>query len=96
MLGAWGTFVEIGSIVAGRTTTFEPRILLGSERMIGSSMYRPAYVPRMLDFIKTHRERLPLRKMISHKFPLDEIDRAFASSEWDGQSIPVVRSCIVP
>jgi hypothetical protein len=50
----------------------------------------------MLDFIRTHRQRLPLRKVISHKFALDDIDRAFASSEWDGQSIPVIRSCIVP
>jgi hypothetical protein len=33
----------------------------------------------MLDFIRTHRQRLPLRKVISHKFALDDIDRAFAS-----------------
>jgi threonine dehydrogenase-like Zn-dependent dehydrogenase len=96
MLGPWGTFVEIGNIVVGRSTTFEPRLLLGGRRMIGSSMYRPAYVPRMLDFIRTHRQRLPFRKVISHRFALDDIDRAFASSEWDGQSIPVIRSCIVP
>jgi Zn-dependent alcohol dehydrogenase len=96
MLGAWGTFVEIGNIVPGRPTTFEPRLLAGSKRMIGSTMYRPASVPRMLDFIAVNRARLPIKKVISHKFALKDIDQAFASSEWDGQSIPVVRSCIVP
>jgi L-iditol 2-dehydrogenase len=96
MLGPWGTFVEIGNIVAGRPTTFEPRLLAGSKRMMGSVMYRPANVPRILDFISKNRTRLPIRKVISHKFPLADIDRAFSSSEWDGQAIPVVRSCIVP
>jgi threonine dehydrogenase-like Zn-dependent dehydrogenase len=97
MLGAWGTFVEIGNIVPGRPTTFEPRLLAGSKRMIGSTMYRPALVPNMLDFIAKNRARLPIRKVISHKFALSDIDQAFQSSEWDGRSnIPVIRSCIVP
>jgi Zn-dependent alcohol dehydrogenase len=65
--------------------------------MIGSTMYRPAAVPSMLDFISKNRERLPIRKVISHKFALADIDKAFQSSEWDGQAdIPVIRSCIVP
>jgi threonine dehydrogenase-like Zn-dependent dehydrogenase len=96
MLGPLGTFVEIGNIVAGRPTTFEPRLLGGNKRMMFSSMYRPANVPRMLDFIAKNRKRLPVGKVISHHFQLSNIDEAFASSEWDGKSIPVVRSCIVP
>jgi threonine dehydrogenase-like Zn-dependent dehydrogenase len=96
MLGPWGTFVEIGNIVAGRPTTFEPRLLAGSKRMIGSTMYRPAAMPSMLEFISKNRARLPIHKVISHKFALNDIDNAFASSEWDGQSIQVIRSCIVP
>ncbi|HEX8969346.1 MAG TPA: zinc-binding dehydrogenase [Chloroflexota bacterium] len=96
MLAPQGTFVEIGNIVPGRPTTFEPRLLAGSKRMMGSVMYRPASVPRILDFIATNRDRLPIRKIISHKFALADIDHAFASSEWDGQSIPVIRGCIVP
>ncbi|MDE3074771.1 MAG: hypothetical protein KGJ86_05030, partial [Chloroflexota bacterium] len=96
MLAPKGTFVEIGNIVPGRPTTFEPLILAGSKRMMGSVMYRPAYVPRMLDFIAKNRKQIPLRKVISHRFALNDIDQAFASSEWSGQAIPVVRSCIVP
>jgi hypothetical protein len=96
MLGAQGGFVEIGNIVPGRPTTFEPRLLGGDKRMMFSSMYRPASVPRMLDFISTNRAALPIKKVISHKFKLADIDQAFASSEWDGKTIPVVRSCIVP
>jgi threonine dehydrogenase-like Zn-dependent dehydrogenase len=96
MLGPLGTFVEIGNIVPGRPTTFEPRLLAGSKRMMGSVMYRPANVPRMLDFISRNRTRLPIGKIISHKFNLSDIDEAFIRSEWDGQSTPVIRSCIVP
>jgi hypothetical protein len=51
----------------------------------------------MLDFIAKNRQRFPIRKVISHKFALKDIDQAFQSSEWDGNSnIPVIRSCIVP
>ena len=64
--------------------------------MMGSTMYRPANVPRMLDFITRNRSRYPISKVISHKFALNDIDRAFDSSEWDGHSIPVVRASIVP
>ncbi len=96
MLGAQGAFVEIGNIVPGRPTTFEPRLLGGDKRMMFSSMYRPASVPRMLDFISTNRATLPIKNVISHKFKLADIDQAFASSEWDGKTIPVVRSAIVP
>ncbi|HEY3059881.1 MAG TPA: zinc-binding dehydrogenase [Chloroflexota bacterium] len=96
MLGHQGTFVSIGNIVPGRATTFEPRLLGGSKRMIGSTMYRPASISRMLDFIRKNRTRLPIGKVISHHFPLADIDQAFASSEWDGQAIPVIRSVIVP
>jgi hypothetical protein len=43
-----------------------------------------ACAARILDFVRTHRQRLALRKVISHRFALDDIDRAFTSSEWDG------------
>ena len=64
--------------------------------MTFSSMYRPANVPRMLDFIVKNRDRLPVGQVISHKFALTDIDAAFQASEWAGGATPVVRSAIIP
>jgi D-arabinose 1-dehydrogenase-like Zn-dependent alcohol dehydrogenase len=96
MLAPQGTFVEIGNIVTGRDAHFHPRLLGGSKHMTFSSMYRPANVPRMLDFIQKNHDRLPIKNVISHKYALKDIDAAFAASEWAGGSTPVVRSAIVP
>ena len=96
MLGAQGAFVEIGNIVPGRPTTFEPRLLGGEKRMMFSSMYRRRRCRACWTSSSPIARRLPIKKVISHKFKLAEIDKAFASSEWDGKTIPVVRSAIVP
>ena len=96
MLGSGGTFVEIGNLMRGRTATIEPALLLRSKRIIGSIMYRPALIPGILDFLVRNHHSLPLDKVISHKFPLSEINNAFMEAEWSGRETPVIRGAIVP
>jgi hypothetical protein len=49
---------------------------------VGVIPYDPWVIPRALDFLVRNRNRFPFEKLVSHKYPLTEIDRAFADSEW--------------
>ena len=96
MLGQWGTYVEIGNFTS-HTTNFKPSSVIGkARRIIGTTAYRPSYVPVMLDFLRRNHNTLPLHKIISHKFSLADIGKAFDQSEWIASDIPVIRSAIVP
>ena len=97
MLGAQGTFVEIGNIVPGRPTTFEPR-LLGGEQAHDVLVDVPPGVGAAHAGLHRHQSRDGCRSRRSSRTSSSsaDIDQAFASSEWDGKTIPVVRSAIVP
>ena len=88
-------FMEIGNIVRGRTAVIEPISLL-RKRLIGSSMYRPAVIQEILDFLVRNHGRYPIQKVISHKFSLSEIDKAFNQADWASHSTTVVRAAILP
>jgi Zn-dependent alcohol dehydrogenase len=42
-------------------------------------------MPSALDFLVRTRERYPLSTLVSHSFPLSEINRAFELAEWQGK-----------
>ena len=57
----------------------------------------PWAIPAALDFLLRNRETYPFHAVISHQFPLAEIDRAFAECEWAGRDASaVVRGVLVP
>ena len=96
MLGPWGTYVEIGNFTA-TPTSFKPSSVVNkARRIIGTTAYRPSYIPVMLDFLARNHRTTPLHKIISHKFALADIGKAFDQSEWLDQTTPVIRSAIVP
>ena len=96
MLRSGGTFLEIGNIVRGRTVTFDPSTILSGKRIIGSTASQPGVIPKVFDFLLKSRGRYPFEKMVSHKFKLADIDRAFQSAEWATGTTEVVRACLVP
>jgi hypothetical protein len=59
-------------------------------------MFPPSLMPRILDFLVERRQAVPLHKVISHAFPLGEIDAAFQHAEWKNGPIDVVRAVLVP
>lgn len=95
MLGTRGTYLEIGNIMRGRTAIIEPSSLM-RKRIIGTTMYRPALIPVMLDFLVRNHEILPLSKIISHKYRLADINNAFVQAEWHGRKTDVIRAAVVP
>jgi D-arabinose 1-dehydrogenase-like Zn-dependent alcohol dehydrogenase len=93
-----GTVVEIGNISMGRTTEVDPSSLVwGSKRVYGVVMYDPWVIPEALDFLVRTKNKYPHQDVVSHKFPLDEINDAFMNSEWqrEGDATKVNRAVIV-
>jgi threonine dehydrogenase-like Zn-dependent dehydrogenase len=96
-LGAGGTFVEIGNIVRGNPVMIDPSsILFGAKRIIGSIMFKPSLLPVMLETLVKKQGQLPYEKIVSHSFPLDQINEAFEQAEWADRRPTITRSMLIP
>ncbi len=98
MLRQGGTYLEIGTISRGAKIELEPALLVwGAKRIVGVIMYDPWVIPRALDFLVRNRARFPFERLISHKYPLEKIDEAFAQSEWHAKDTTnITRAAITP
>jgi len=57
---------------------------------------REIALPVALDFLRRTRDKYPVHKVVSHKFPLEQINEAFQEAEWANKQTAVTRACIVP
>ncbi len=97
MLRKGGTFVEIGLYFPGHTVTFDASTLvLTGKHIVGSVAYTPDVIPRLLDFLSRSQDTVPFKKMVSHRFKLDEVNQAFEQAEWDARQTAVTRAVLVP
>jgi threonine dehydrogenase-like Zn-dependent dehydrogenase len=98
MLRAGGSYLEIGTISRGAKVELEPSTLVwGSKRIVGVIQYDPWVIPRALDFLVRTRARWPWDRILSHKYPLEQINEAFAASEWHNRdSLTITRSALTP
>jgi len=98
MLRSGGTYLEIGTISRGAKIELEPSLLVwGSKKIVGVIQYDPGVIPRALEFLARNRSRFPFDRLISHKYPLEHIDKAFAESEWHAKdTTTITRAALVP
>jgi threonine dehydrogenase-like Zn-dependent dehydrogenase len=98
MLRAGGTYLEIGTISRGAKVELEPaQLVWGAKKIVGVIMYDAWVIPRALEFLVRNRGRWPFDKLISHKYPLAQIDRAFTESEWHNRdTTAITRAALVP
>ena len=98
MLRFGGTYLEIGTISRGAKIELEPSLLVwGSKRIVGVIQYDPWVIPRALDFLVRTRTRWPWERLISHTYPLEQINEAFAASEWLGKdTLNITRAALTP
>ena len=98
MLRSGGTYLEIGTISRGAKVELEPSLLVwGSKTIVGVIQYDPGVIPRALDFLVRNRARWPFDRLISHKYPLEKIDQAFAESEWHAkETTRITRAALTP
>jgi threonine dehydrogenase-like Zn-dependent dehydrogenase len=97
MLRPGGTFVDIGLWFAGRQIAFDPAtIVMSGKRVMGSAMYHPIVLAKILDFLVRTKNTRPFDRLASHQFALDDINDAFQQSEWENKDTPIVRAVITP
>ncbi len=53
-------------------------------------------LPRALDFLVRTKDKYPFRRLVSHRYPLEEINRAFEEADWANSQGHVTRAAIVP
>jgi len=98
MLRSGGTYLEIGTISRGAKVELEPSLLVwGSKKIVGVIQYDPGVIPRALDFLVRNRSRWPFDRLISHTYPLGQINQAFAESEWQAKDpTRITRAALAP
>ncbi len=98
MLRQGGTYLEIGTISRGAKVELEPaQLVWGAKRIVGVIMYDPWVIPRALDFLVRNRARWPFDRLLSHTYPLEKINDAFAQSEWHTKdTTSITRAAVVP
>jgi D-arabinose 1-dehydrogenase-like Zn-dependent alcohol dehydrogenase len=88
-----GTYLEIGNINVGWKAEFDPSwIIFGNRRIIGLAHYEAEHLRGALDLMRRTLTKYPWDKVVSHKFPLEEINEAFTQQD-KGH---VTRAAIVP
>src|SRR2546425_8316042 len=82
----------------GAKVELEPATLVwGAKKIVGVIMYDASVIPRALDFLVRNQRRFPFDRLISHTYPLDKINQAFADSEWHNrETTKISRAALVP
>lgn len=98
MLGPGGRYLEMGNISPRQTYEADPSVLVaGNKSILGVASYAPETLPRALTFLEKNRGKVPLEKLTSRRFPLDEINEAFAAADAFGTNpATLARACVVP
>ena len=97
MVRVGGTYLEIGNISFARMLTLDPsQLVWSSKTIVAVNMYDPWILPVALDFLRRTRDKYPMHQVVSHRFPLDQINEAFQQAEWVNKQTAVTRACIAP
>jgi threonine dehydrogenase-like Zn-dependent dehydrogenase len=95
-----GALLEMGNISIGNTAPFDPAQLVASSRRVyGVGTYDPWVIPKALDFLVRTRNKYPFDKIMSHKYKLEDINRAFEEAEWKAagaEKSTITRALVVP
>lgn len=95
-----GRYIEIGSISLKESVNFTPaKLVYGQTKIIGIGLYDPWTIPKVLDFLVRAESKYPFKEVVSNRYRLDELDRAFQESEWQrhsGSQVAVTRSLVMP
>jgi threonine dehydrogenase-like Zn-dependent dehydrogenase len=91
-----GTLVEIGHVMAGRSFSMDPRAIIRGKRIMGSSGYRHTILPALLELMVKTQDQFPYDRLVSHRFPLDQVNEAMGAAEWSGRQTAVTRAVLTP
>ena len=80
-----GKFVDIGNIVPQPVSFPATKVITQQIQWRGLMHYNPWIMPAALDFLVRTKDRYPLSKVVSHSFPLADVNKAFEFAEWQGK-----------
>ncbi len=93
MTAPGGRYVEIGNVCVGHSASFDPStIVFKSITVLGVAHYRWRDLKQALDFVSQNVDKLPFDRVLSHTYPLHEINEAFERQD-EGH---VTRSALAP
>ena len=93
MVGSGGRYVEIGNISPGLTYAADPAFWVTQNITIfGNNHYGRRHLRDALDMLARTTHKYPYQRIVSHKFPLTEINEAFAQQDRGA----ITRSSLVP
>jgi threonine dehydrogenase-like Zn-dependent dehydrogenase len=93
MVASGGRYVEIGNISPGLTYQAEPALWVTQNITIyGNNHYSRRHLGEALSMLHRTRTKYPYDKIVSHKFPLEAINEAFAAQDKG----TITRSSLVP
>jgi len=93
MVGRTGRYLEIGNINPGLTYELDPsQLVFGNRSILGMVYYEAEHLAQALDLMKRTRDTYPWHRVVSHTFPLEQINEAFEAAD-QGK---VTRAAIVP
>jgi threonine dehydrogenase-like Zn-dependent dehydrogenase len=93
MVGSGGRYVEIGNISPGLTYAADPAYwVVQNITIFGNNHYSRRHLRDALDLLHRTRNKYPYDRIVSHKFPLDHINEAFAQQDKG----TITRSSLVP
>ncbi len=82
MLGNGGTYIEIGNICGGPTCVIDPSwLVLAGKRILGVMWYDAQSLYKAVQFLAAKQGRYPFHKVLSHQYPLKDIDTAFKEQD---------------
>ena len=100
MVRSGGTYLDVGIISAQFSLELFPsKLVRNNSRIVGVNHYEPIALAQALRFLQRNRTRFPFDKLVSHSFPLERIDEAFAQAEWLGRQpdhAAITRAAISP
>lgn len=99
MLRTGGTYVEIGNISPGSNVEIDmSKLLWKAAKLVSTAHYDPYILPVALDFLTKTMDKYPLDHVMSHSFPLEQIEEAFTQADWSGKTgkKEVMRAFVTP
>ena len=77
-----GRYLEIGNINVGWDTEFDPSVIVfKSISVIGVAHYKAQDLRNALNFLVDYKDQLPFDRILSHQFPLSQIDHAMEQQD---------------
>jgi threonine dehydrogenase-like Zn-dependent dehydrogenase len=93
MVSSGGRYVEIGNISPGLVYSADPALWVSQNITIhGNNHYARRHLAEALSLLGRTRTKYPYDKIVSHKFPLEQINEAFVQQN----SGVITRSSLIP